>query len=191
MPREIIKSETILDNEFFKITKDSYRKKNGSIVKSYYTIHRPEVAVICAITKKNEIILIRQYRHPVKNIDLELPAGYIENHENNIRLAAERELLEETGYAVEKMIKIQTSYASAGLMSNKINFFIGFNAKKIKKPELDESEEIMEVFATAWDKTIELLEKEEIKDMASVTGILLAKRYLEKINHSNEKRNLS
>ena len=179
MKWKILKSETAFENHFFKITKDKCEKNDGTVVEKYYTIQRPTVAVIIAITNQNEVVLINQYRHPIKNTDIELPAGYIEEHENDIEQAAHRELLEETGYKVEKMEEIQEVYSSAGLMSNNIHFFIGFNAKKIQEPELDENEEL-EDLTTPFENSIKLVEEEKIKDMASVTGILLAKKYLEK-----------
>jgi 8-oxo-dGTP pyrophosphatase MutT (NUDIX family) len=179
MKWKIIESKTAFKNHFFQITQDTCEKSNGSVVESYYTIHRPPVAVIGTFTEKNEIILINQYRHPVQSVDIELPAGYIEDHEKDIQQAAKRELLEETGYKAEKLVKIHESFASAGLMSNNIHFFIGFNAKKVSEPQLDDNEEL-EVRVTPWKEALKLLEKEKIKDMASVTGILLIKQYLKK-----------
>jgi len=180
MPRKIIKSETVLKNNFFKITKDDYEKSDRKIVKGYFTIHRPKVVVICALTEKNKIVLIRQYRHPVRNFDVELPAGYTEPHEKD-GTAAKRELLEETGYKGEKFKKIGEVYSSAGLMSNNINFFIGFNAKKIHKQTLDQNEEITEVKEFSWKEVLKMIQNQKIKDMASVTGILLAKDYIKKL----------
>ena len=93
--------------------------------------------------------------------------------------AAKRELLEETGHSVKKLEKIFENYASAGLMSTVINFFIGFDAKKIQEPTPDKNEEL-ELYITPWKKALKLLEEGQIKDMASVTGILLAKNYIKK-----------
>lgn len=178
MKWEVIKSEIVMENEFFKIHKDKCKKTDGSIVEDYYTIDRPKVAVIAAITDKNEYVLVKQYRHPVKSIDIELPAGYIEENEN-IEQAAHRELLEETGYEVETMEEIHEVYSSAGLMSNNIHFFVGKNAKKVAEPKLDENEEI-EVLVTPKKDLINLLEQGKIKDMASVAGLLILQRYLQK-----------
>lgn len=178
MKWEVIKSEVVFENSFFKIHKDKCKKADGSIVEDYYTIDRPTVAVIAALTEKNEVVLVKQYRHPVKNTDIELPAGYIEKNEN-IEQAAHRELLEETGYEAESLEEIHKVYSSAGLMSNNIHFFVGKNAKKIAEPKLDENEDI-EVLVESIEKTFELLDSGKIKDMASVTGLLLLKKYLEK-----------
>ncbi len=178
MKWKILESEIVFKNHHFEIEKDKCQKSDGKIIDNYYTINRANVVVIAAFTKNKEIILIKQYRHPVKDIDHELPAGYIDNGEN-IETAAERELLEETGYKAEKLIHLKTTYASAGTMNNNVYFFIGINAKKIQEQNLDETEELT-VEVLKWQEALELSEAGKIKDMGSLIGIYIAKEYLEK-----------
>lgn len=177
MTWKTLHSEIVLENKFFSIQKDRCQKTDGKIVENYYTVHRPDVAIIAAFTPNLDLILIHQYRHPVHSLDYELPAGYLEPNETNILQAAKRELLEETGYETDSLEKIQETYASAGFMSNKVHFFIGFNAKKVAEQKLDNSEEL-EVHIMPWKKALEYLKEEKVKDLGSVTGILLAKNYL-------------
>ncbi|MEK7085873.1 MAG: NUDIX hydrolase [Patescibacteria group bacterium] len=177
MPWKILKSEIVLKNKFFSIKKDKCQKTDNKIVNNYFTVNRPEVAVIAAFTPQKKLIIINQYRHPVKSLDYELPAGYLEPHDTNITQAAQRELLEETGYKAAKLKKIHETYASAGFMNNRVHFFIGFNAKKIQKQQLDESEELT-VHLLSFKKALKLLKEEKIKDLGSVAGILLVKEYL-------------
>lgn len=179
MTWKVLKSEIIFENKFFKVHKDRCEKTDGSIVEDYYTVDRPNVAIIVAFTPEMDLVMIKQYRHPVRSTDYEIPAGFIEPFETEIAEAAKRELLEETGYEAESLEKIQESFSSAGFMSNHINFFIGFNAKKIAEQKLDKDEEL-EVHITPWTEVLVLLEQEKIKDLGSITGILLAKKYLEK-----------
>lgn len=181
MPWKILKSKVTFKNKFFKIREDKCKKKDGKIVDAYYTIERPAAAIIAAFTEDRELILVNQYRHPVKSVDFELPAGFLEPHERNTAQAAARELLEETGYKAKKFKKLQKTFASAGLMNYKTHFFIAFGAKKIGKQKLDDNEEILEVITVPFKKALTLLSQEKIKDMASVTGLLLAKEYLEKL----------
>jgi ADP-ribose pyrophosphatase len=173
---KIIKTQTPLKNSHFKIIKEKCLKKNNAIVDNYYTVNLQDVAIVGAFTSKNEIVLINEYRHPVKSNDIELPAGFMEKNEN-IKQTAARELLEETGYKAEKMIKIHEAFSSAGLLSNKIHFFIGTNAKKVGLQKLDQNEEI-KVVVTKWEKALLYLKQKKIKDMASVTAILLIKDYI-------------
>lgn len=181
MSWKILKSEKILKNKFFSIQKDRCQKTDGKIVENYYTVRRPDAAIIAAFTPKMQLIMIHQYRHPVKAADYEIPAGFIEPHEKDIIQAAKRELLEETGYTVKSLIKLQSCYTYAGFMNNSVYFFIGFNAKKIADQKLDNSEEL-EVHIMPWKKALKYLKEEKVKDLGSVTGILLAKNYLESIS---------
>lgn len=157
--------------------KDRCEKTNGKIVENYYTVERPNVALIAAFTPEMDLIMIKQYRHPVRSLDYELPAGFMEPYETDIAEAAKRELLEETGYEAESLERIQETFSSAGFMSNHVNFFIGFNAKKVAEQKLDEDEEL-EVEIVPWTEALKLLAQEKVKDLGSVTGILLAKNYL-------------
>ncbi len=178
---KIISSKKILKNEFFTVSEDKCKKTDGTFVEKYYTIDTQEAAIIAAFTSKNELILVEQYRHPVKKTDFELPAGYIEKNELTSS-AIKRELLEETGYEIKKVTKIGECYMQAGLISNKISFFIGFNAKKIAAQNLDTAEEI-NVHLVSWPKALKMFEWKKIKDMASVAGFLLAQKYLNQHKH--------
>lgn len=178
MAWKILKSEELIKNNFFSIQKDRCEKTDGTIVEDYYTVHRPEVAIIIAFTPAMELVLIHQYRHPVQSFDYELPAGFMEASESDLLQTAKRELLEETGYEAESLEKIQETYSSAGFMSNHVHFFIGFNAKKVSEQKLDQDEELS-VYVLAWAQALEFLQQEKIKDLGSVAGILLAKNYLE------------
>lgn len=179
MTWKILKSETVLENKFFKIHKDRCEKTNGEIIENYYTVERPNVAIIAAFTPEMDLVMIKQYRHPVRSTDYEIPAGFMEPFETDISQAAKRELLEETGYKVDELKEIQDTYSSAGFMNNHVHFFIGFNAKKVAEQKLDDNEEL-EVSITPWPEALKLLEQEKVKDLGSVTAILLAQNYLKK-----------
>ena len=179
MAWKVLKSETILENKFLKVHKDRCEKTDGSIVEDYYTVDRPDAAIIAAFTPEMHLVMIKQYRHPVRSLDYELPAGFIEPFETDTIQAAKRELLEETGHQCSSLEKMQETFSSAGFMSNHVHFFIGFNAKKISEQNLDDNEEI-EAQILPWPEALKLLEQEKVKDLGSIACILLAKNYLEK-----------
>ena len=176
MQWKTLKSAAILKTDFFTIHQDQCLKPDGGIVAAYYTIDQPNAAVIAAFTKEKEIILIKQYRHPVKSISTEIPAGHINPDETNLIQAAERELLEETGYKPSKILALNQSWASAGIMSNQVDFFIGLNCEKIQDQNLDPHENI-DTFLTPWTTAADIIEKHNIKDLGSITSLFLAEQY--------------
>jgi len=170
----------VYENKFFKITEESYKKKNGEMVKEYYTVHRPDAVIIAAFTQDKDIILIRQYRNAVKSESIEIPAGFMEPKEKPLQ-AAKRELMEETGFKAKKLIKIGETFANASMLSNHVHFFIAFDCEKAGPQHLDQNEEI-EVKITSWKKALTLLKKSDIMDIGSSLGIMLAKEYLNENN---------
>lgn len=181
-----LSSKIILKNKFLTVKEDRCKKADGEIVDKYYTLHRPDVAVIAPLkknpkTKQFDIVLVLQYRYTVNLTKYELPAGYIEPHEKHIKSAAKRELKEETGFTPKKLIHLNKTFASSGIMNNVIHHFVAFDCEKTHSQNLDPHEEIT-VKVIPFKKALKLIEKKQIKDMASVTCLLLAKEYLLKHN---------
>ena len=173
-----LETKSVEKNSYLEVTKNKCEKPNGDIVEEYYVVKRPDVAIIIAFTEKMELVMVYQYRFPVNSIDFEVPAGYAEPNENEMVKAAERELLEETGYKSESLKEIKIAYASSGLMNSNVHFFIGLNAKKVQEINLDQNEEL-EVKVLPWKEALQLYEDNKIKDLGSITAILIAKKYLE------------
>ncbi|PIR55028.1 hypothetical protein COU74_04830 [Candidatus Peregrinibacteria bacterium CG10_big_fil_rev_8_21_14_0_10_36_19] len=171
-----LSTEKILETPYFSIEKNKVQKSDGKIVDPFYVIRRPNVVTIAPLTENNEVILIKQYRHGINLEAYEIPAGHVEKDENPLD-AAHRELLEETGYNSKELIMINESYSSVGILDNKNFFYIAQNCKKTHEQNLDESEEIeVEIFKIK--EAMQMIKDGKIKDMASITGLLLLENYL-------------
>lgn len=90
---------------------------------------------IAAVTANQELVLTQQYRIPLKKIVIDLAAGLVGDeagaeHEAD-QPAAERELLEETGYASDDWVRVFTGPLSAGMTTELVTFFVARNARKV------------------------------------------------------------
>jgi ADP-ribose pyrophosphatase len=90
-------------------------------------INATGAVAIAAVTEEGDLILTEQYRPPVSNRVIELPAGLAGdiagNETEELAAAARRELLEETGYEAREMIWLAAGPPSAGLSSEMVTFF--------------------------------------------------------------------
>jgi ADP-ribose pyrophosphatase len=103
------------------------------------------VAVLVPVTEQDQIVLVEQFRIPVNARVLELPAGLVGDAENageSTRTAAERELVEETGYAAASMTLLLTCPSSPGMSDEIITFYLAENLERVGPGGGDGSEDI-------------------------------------------------
>ena len=112
-------------------------------------VERPKttgIVAILAITDAREIVLVEQYRIPVKSRVIEIPAGLagdLAGSENeDLAGAARRELLEETGYEAKEMELLTQGPPSAGLSTEVVTFFRARGLTKVAEGGGDSSEDI-------------------------------------------------
>ncbi|HQP10428.1 MAG TPA: NUDIX hydrolase [Candidatus Omnitrophota bacterium] len=105
------------------------------------------IVIIVAMTKEGRVIFVEQYRPPVGKKVVEFPAGLVNDHKNRRResifSAAKRELMEETGYRAEKIVKLLEGPVSSGSSGDIVTMVRAFDLKKVCCGGGDEFENII------------------------------------------------
>lgn len=124
---------------------DAYREKvelpDGRVYDEFYHLHFSPVVCIVAETPDGKLIMERQYRHAVREVLTEIPAGIVEKGEEPIE-AAKRELMEETGYAGGEWTALSVEYAQGGVQDNKMYSFYAKGVVPHGERHLDSTEDI-------------------------------------------------
>lgn len=136
-----LSSRMVFDNRWYQLRQDAVQLPNGKKVDDYFVSLRPDIATILPVTAHDEVVMVRQYRHGVGEILLELPAGTFEPGENALAVA-KRELAEETGYAADDWREVATFYNSPVKQNNRIHLFKAQSAKLVGAQMLDATEDI-------------------------------------------------
>ncbi|MBI4311427.1 MAG: NUDIX hydrolase [Chloroflexi bacterium] len=138
--------------------------------------HSPSVTVL-PVDDQGNVLLERQYRRPVGEWILEVPAGGM-NEGETPEEAARRELLEETGYAASKLERLASFYMSPGFCTELMHAFLatGLTAGKAT-PEEDE---FIQVEAVPLSRALEMVSSGEIRDAKTIAVLLLAEKRLNK-----------
>jgi 8-oxo-dGTP pyrophosphatase MutT (NUDIX family) len=159
-----IKPWKILESSYLreKIRLDRCELANGKIFEPIVFEFQTWVAVL-ALTRKQEVLLIRQYRHGVQDVIWELPGGVVDKSESPIE-GARRELLEETGYATDKMIEVGKSFPNPASQTNVMYAFLALDAEKIDIQHLEDAEEI-EVCPVPLEEAIRMAKKGELSSL--------------------------
>lgn len=138
-----------------KITKKKipYKGKYIKVVEKYCTtdngkkfvwecVERYSAVFIFAMTKNREVILEKNYRVSLEDYIIETPAGLLDKKGENPKVAAQRELLEETGYMAKKMILVYEHPLEPAIGMQKGFLFFAPNVKLTNKRNLDDAEYI-------------------------------------------------
>ena len=174
---DVLGSTYKLKTPYWQVRRDRCKTLRGHKV-DYYVIERQDAAAIVAFTAKHKVVLVRQYRHPIKEWVLEAPAGLIEQGENP-KKAAQRELAEETGYAVDALKLMGRFYLAPGIIDQRWNLYIGFNAKRVGGENRDPGED-MEVVVMNFDRALQMVTRGSLQEIDTVLALLYAKDYVRK-----------
>jgi ADP-ribose pyrophosphatase len=136
----IVSSRTVYRGPVFSVTTDQVEEPNGVRARRDVIHHSGSVVVLAVddSTATPRVLLERQYRHAATDYLWELPAGRIDSGEHELK-AAQRELLEETGYTATRWRRILKFYASPGFVAETMSVFLatGLRAGEAQ-PEADE-----------------------------------------------------
>lgn len=170
--RELIKE---VKSEWLKIKVENITLANGKIIQRDIIVKpKRDAVVIIPKTINNNYLMVIQPRTATDNgVNLEFPAGYVEDGENIVD-GAKRELLEETGYECDKIKIIKTYYQDVACSNSKITLLIAEGCHKINDQKLDDDEMITFVELT-YDNLIELLNSNIITDANSILGLYYLK----------------
>ncbi|MEL7355924.1 MAG: NUDIX hydrolase [Cyanobacteria bacterium J06560_6] len=136
-----LRSKLVFDNRWYKLRQDQVLLPNGKTVDDFFVSLRPDIATILPITADSQVVFVRQYRHGIGEVLLELPAGTFEPEEEALSVA-KRELVEETGYTAENWEAIATFYNSPVKQNNRIHLFKAYPAQLTHTQQLDITEDI-------------------------------------------------
>ena len=131
----------VFDHRWYQLRQDVVSLPNGQIVDDYFVSLRPDIATVLPITADGQVVFVRQYRHGVNEILLELPAGTFNPQEKPLAVA-QRELAEETGYVAEAWKPIATFYNNPVKQSNRIHLFKAQPVRLAGQQQLDATEDI-------------------------------------------------
>jgi ADP-ribose pyrophosphatase len=160
-------SQVMYNGGFIEVLKDNVLLPDGSTSTREYITHPGAVAVLALLDNGN-LVMERQYRYPLHREFIELPAGKIDEGED-ILVTAQRELLEETGYAASEWIHLTTAWPCIGYSDECMEYFLARGLTH-QGSKLDDGE-FLEVFELSLTEAIEWVRLGKISDSKTIVGL--------------------
>jgi 8-oxo-dGTP pyrophosphatase MutT (NUDIX family) len=153
---KVISSEIALKAHIFRYLKVKSQSPNTEAIGDFDVIQCFNWVNVLALTKDKKLIMVKQYRHGIQDVTLEIPGGAV-HPEEDFLLAAQRELAEETGYSSSRWKKMGRVSANPAFMNNYCETYLALDAECTTSQKLDDFEEI----------NVELYSLEDIRVMVN------------------------
>lgn len=179
---------TISSMEIFKgvllhVLKDEVELENGVHSTREFVLHPGAVAIV-PITEDGKVVLVEQYRYPIKQKLLEIPAGKLDKPGEDPLECAKRELEEETGYTASDYIYLGCIHTTPGFSNEVIHIYL---ARKLEKGRMNPDEdEILKVHVEDFQEVLKKCISGEITDAKTLAGIFRAYFFLKNSRNLEE-----
>ena len=136
-----LRSHDVTDHHIFRLRHDLYRFEPSGQERDFIVLDTPSWVNVVPITTEGNVVLIRQYRHGIGDVVMEIPGGMIDGDELP-EAAAARELREETGYVAETIRPLVRVLANPAIMNNYCYLFVAERCRNTGTMQLDAFEMI-------------------------------------------------
>lgn len=171
---ETLVSDEVFSGQLLHVHRDRVRLPDGHESVREWIAH-PGAVVVVALLDNGKLLFERQYRYPLRQVFVELPAGKIDAGEHMLD-TARRELREETGYKARTWWHLGTMHPCIGYSNERIEIFLAQGLTYIGH-ELDDGE-ILEVIELGIHDALLSVRDGEITDAKTITALLWAEKVL-------------
>ena len=170
LKEEMVSQETVYHGIIVNVRRDKAKLPDGRLTNREVVEHPGGVAIF-AMDDQNRVAMVRQYRYPMGEIVLELPAGKLEKGEDP-RDSGLRELMEETGLVPGVFESMGVSYSSPGILAERI--YLYFAKYLTQGPTHPDDGEFVETVWVPYDELMDMARRGEIVDGKTLAGLLKA-----------------
>jgi 8-oxo-dGTP pyrophosphatase MutT (NUDIX family) len=169
----VTERKTVFSGMIWDVVSETFDFGDQQLTREF--VNHPGAVAVVALNERDEILMIRQYRHPVKQFLWEIPAGLLDVPGESLETAALRELQEETGYHSKQLTHLIDFYTTPGGNNEMIRIFLAEDLDFVGRPEdLEGEERELQIEWIQFDSAISAVLASDMKSPSATVGILAA-----------------
>jgi ADP-ribose pyrophosphatase len=173
----VLESERPFTGRVVTVRVDEVTMPGGGVARREVVEHARAVAV-AAVDSECRVVLIEQYRHPLRRRLWELPAGLMDVAGESPAACAARELAEETGLAADRWSVLVDLATSPGFCTEAVRVFLARDLRAVAAPDAQDEEADLRVVRVPLADAVAAVLDGRIVNAAAVAGVLAAARVL-------------
>ena len=163
--------ERVFDGIILHIDHVTNELPNGKQAKREIAVHVGASAVL-PIDAQGNVYLVRQFRAPIEQILLEIPAGKLDSVDEDRLLAAKRELKEETGLEAENWLHLTDTFTTPGFSNERISLYL---ARELRQSDAcPDEDEFLNLVKLPFREALDMVLRGEIRDAKTQIAISMA-----------------
>lgn len=171
----LVSSQSLGGTKFLIVKRDKVMLPSGREGEREYIVH-PGAVLVIPMLDDGRLVLEKQYRHPLGQVFIELPAGKIDPNENPM-VTGQRELFEETGYRANEWIYLTAQHPCIGYSDEIIYVYLarGLQAGHHQR----DTDEALEVFEASLPECLGMVQRGDITDGKTIIALFWLEKYLQ------------
>jgi ADP-ribose pyrophosphatase len=165
-----LSTKTIHQSYNFRLDTEEVELFGGQIVTRDRVIHNG-ASIMIPLQSDGKLILVKQYRHSVREDLIEFPAGTVDSGEAPLE-CAKRELMEETGWEASNWVDLGTLYPCPGFCSEIQYLFLASDLREA--PQNRDEDELIEILPLSIEQVVDLIKQNKIKDGKTIAAFYRA-----------------
>ena len=175
-PYRTLESRYLLRSRWRSMREDRLDIGNGRQI-TYSYVETPRAVFVVPLTHDGNIVLIRQYRYPVRDWVIEVPAGSLDDPTEDPLVTARRELLEEVGGEADEFVRLGQFYSSSAHLNLSSEVYLARGVRLVHEPHLEETELLQRLILPVRE-ALDLAQRGGINEGQSAYAVLLAAPYV-------------
>lgn len=169
----LLASERVFDGRIWDVRRDTFELGGAPLAREY--VDHPGAVAVLALDDADRVFLIRQYRHPVRTRDWEIPAGLLDVAGEDPLLAAQRELAEEGDLVASEWSVLADFFTSPGGSDEAIRIFLARGITPSAEAFAREAEEAhMETRWVVLEECVDAVLARRVQNPSLAVGVLAA-----------------
>lgn len=134
-------ADIVYECRIFSLRRDVSRFSRDDAEHEFHVLETPDWCNIIPLTPDQQVVMVRQFRHGVRDYTLEVPGGVVDPEDASPLVAARREMVEESGFDSERIEPLGVIHPNPAIQANRCHTFVAYDVERRLAPAFDSTEE--------------------------------------------------